>query len=260
MDISIQPLPGHPLSINVQAAIRSTQEVLDSSFVTQTCSGTTNLQLAHPPVCIIQEGGGEKTVNKDSVIAQLNLSKKNKKKQVKVPKTLVVWLIDLRQIDRQLAMVIQFLLGPIQRLFYEKKDGDDILLWRQAISQVLEDPILQECLENTLFDGEPLSAKHYVLLLRAAKLGGSSIDQELGRQRAASSTTPLEDKQEPSSTLPLDTAKSPTADVKNIAEQQQTDIAATADAPWPRTEETEPFDMILNNVIDRAIQAIEGDL
>ena len=257
MDIAIQPLPSHPFSINAQTAIRSAQELLGSSFVTQSF-GAKNLQLTHPPALLIQEGGGELLLNRDSVIAQLNFYGKNKKQQSKTPKSLMVWLIDLRQMDSQLAMVIQFLLGPVQRLFYEKKDGEG-LLWRKTISLVLENPMLKDCLENTLFDGETLSNRHYMLLLRAAKLSVSSVDHELCRQLKALSTSPLKDKKDLSLAPNLD-KENDTTSARKIAEkpQRRTEFdlpkTVTADAHWSQTEENEPFDIRLDEVINRAIQ------
>ena len=268
MDIAVQPLPGHPFWVNVQFAKRSLHELLGEPFVTQS-AGADNLQLTHPPVRVILEGGGELTLNPDSVIAQLNLYEKSKKKQAKMPKTLVVWLIDLRQMDSQLAMVIQFLLGPVQRLCYEKKDGKDNILWRQTISLVLENPALKDCLENTLFNGEPLSNKHYMVLLRAAKLSVSSVDHELGRQLKELSIPPLKDKQALPSLPNLDKSNDTTAIRKNSEKQHnRTDIelskTVTADAHWPQSEETKPFDMRLEEVIKRALQKaplkIVGDL
>tara|TARA_R110000824_G_scaffold207846_1_gene393390 strand:- start:17947 stop:18750 length:804 start_codon:yes stop_codon:yes gene_type:complete len=267
MDIAVQLLAGHPFTINVRIEKRSIHEVLDSSSVTQN-SGAENLQLPHPPALLLQEGGGELLLNRDSVISQLNLYGKNKKKRAKMPKTLLVWLIDLRQMDSQLEMVIQFLLGPVQRLFYEKKMGEDIL-WRKTISLVLENPILKDCLESTLFDGEPLSNKHYMVLLRAAKLSISSIDHELGRQLKELSPPLLKDKQA-SSTMPnLDKSNNTTAVRENADKKQnRTEIelnkTVTTDVQWPQLEETKPFDLRLEEVINRAIQKaplkIEGDL
>lgn len=268
MDIAIQPLPGHALTINAQVAKRSLQELMDSSFVNQN-SGAKNLQLTHLPALSIQEGGGEKLLNRDSVIAQLNLYGKNKKQQAKMPTTLMVWLIDLRPMDSQLAMVIQFLLGPVQRLFYEKKDGAGNILWRQVIQLIQANPVLKTGLESTLFDGEPLSNRHYMLLLRAAKLSVSSVDHELGRQLKELPTSSSKDIKALSLAPNLD-KENDTTSARKIAEkpQRQTEFdlpkKLTAEAQWPQTEETEPFDIRLDEVINRAIQKaplkIAGDL
>lgn len=267
MDIAIQPLPGHPFTLKAQVAIRSPYELLGSSANQST--GAENVQLTHPPVLLKQDGGGELLLNRDSVIAQLNLSGKKGKKAAKVPKTILVWLIDLRQLDSHLDMLTRFLFGPLQRLHYEKKDSDHNILWRQTIQLIQANPVLKSNIESALFDGETLSNRHYMLLLSAAKLSVSSVDHELGRQQKVPSMSPLKGKKASSSAPILDTAKNTNA-VRKKAEKQQnwTEIelpkTVTADAQWTQPEETKPFDMRLEEVLNRAIQKaplkIVGDL
>lgn len=92
-----------------------------------------------------------------------------------MPESLVVFLIEKENITGELMMLMRFLFGPLQRIYYEKKDATGNLNWQQAISIIGENNLLKSCIEKELFNGEELTARHYMQLLRGANLSASSI-------------------------------------------------------------------------------------
>lgn len=266
----LHPLPGHPFTINAQPASRSLYELFGNAFVNPRAS-TERMELSHPPVLLIQEGGGEQLLNHDSVIAQLNLLDEHNKK-VHSANNLSVWLIDLRQSDSQPhSLLLHFLFGSIERLHYEKKDSNnDALLWRQAMHKAHEDPVLKSCLESELFDDEPLSSRHYRKLLSVAKLSPSSISQELRRLRHGKACQAVKNKQTSTSPSRYESAKAP-AEAQHNQEEEPQDQAEnesmttlTLDNKKPEPPSLENFSMELEHVIDRAIKTLslgmDGDV
>ncbi|CAM3944650.1 hypothetical protein VRRI112168_07295 [Vreelandella rituensis] len=181
MNIDIQPLPGHPYTINARLVTRSPQELLGIS--PKKNKGSSNVHLMHPPVLLVQDGGGEVLLNRETVLAQLNLNKKKSKKGTKIPESLVACLIEEANVSGEMRMLMGCLFGPLQRLYHEKKDASGNLNWREAIDTIKENPPLKFCIEKTLFNGEELSTRHYVLLLRGANLSASSIARKSGAKK-----------------------------------------------------------------------------
>tara|TARA_R110000796_G_scaffold252602_1_gene388599 strand:+ start:638 stop:1441 length:804 start_codon:yes stop_codon:yes gene_type:complete len=177
MNVNIQPLSGHPYTIKARLASRSPHELLGISSANnkRKPNNDKNILLAHPPVLLIQDEGGEQLLNRDSVSLQLNFNKGKIKKGIHVPESLVVFLVDKGNLNGDLMMLIGFLFGPLQRIYHEKKDAAGNLNWQQAINIVRENISLRSCIEQELFNGEELTVRHYMQLLRGANLSESSI-------------------------------------------------------------------------------------
>ncbi|TDX32156.1 hypothetical protein DFO67_102105 [Modicisalibacter xianhensis] len=181
--IIIHPLPGHPFLIEALEAARSPHELLGGSLKTPT-TGAADVLLTHPPVLLIHEGGGEQLLNRDAVTAQLNYRKRGQKGPgTAVPASLRVWIIDPKMQTGAFALICTFIFGPIQRMYYQKKDLSGEACWKTVMRNVEKTPDLKSALENTLFAGEALAPRHYLTLLNAAQVGESSVNHELGRIR-----------------------------------------------------------------------------
>ena len=184
MSITIHPLPGHPFLVQVQEATRSPQELLDNSRQRSNTKDA-GVLLTLPPVVLIQEGGGEQLLNRDVVAAQLSYRKVGKKAPAK-PASLRVWLIDPKLYDGETLLLFAFLFGSIQRMYYQRNHGETAS-WKSAMQCIEKDPHLKAVIQNQLFEGEALAPRHYRVLLGAAQVGESSINQELKKIRDACS-------------------------------------------------------------------------
>lgn len=182
-NITIHPLPGHPFLIEAQEVTRSPHELLGGSLKTPT-TGAADVLLTHPPVLLIHEGGGEQLLNRDAVTAQLDYRKRGQKGPgMAVPASLRVWIIDPKMQTGAFALICTFIFGPIQRMYYQKKDLSGEACWKIVMRNVEKTPDLKSALENSLFAGEALAPRHYLTLLNAAQVGESSVNHELGRIR-----------------------------------------------------------------------------
>ncbi|MBR2515264.1 MAG: hypothetical protein IKE45_14870 [Halomonas sp.] len=179
MDINFQPLNGHSYTVSARVETRSVQELLglanQSSHISLASNGAHNVVLTHPPVLLRQEGGGEQLLNRSSLTAQLNSMQKLPKQGFSFTENLVVYMIDEASISNDGGMLLIFLLGTIQQLHYKKKSANKELLWKQAVSEISQNPALKLCIENNLFNRENLSLRHYKILLSAANISESSL-------------------------------------------------------------------------------------
>ncbi|GHA88576.1 hypothetical protein [Modicisalibacter luteus] len=241
MNITIRPLPGHPFLVEAREATRSPQELLGGSLKT-TSTAAENVLLTHPPVLLIQEGGGEQLLNRDAVVAQLGYPKSGQKKRGPVvPASLRVWIIDPKTMKHGSPLLWQFLFGPIQSMYYYKKRKNGEKCWLAAMREIENSPHLKSTLEDALFDGEALALAHYLVLLSASQIGKSSIEHVIDKIRDT-----------PHKNNPRKKRKIPThgfSDVssKNLKENREKDDAGLPPNPFPKEftsrAETE-FDMV----------------
>ncbi|QOR39062.1 hypothetical protein HNO52_11470 [Billgrantia diversa] len=198
MTIQIHPLPGHPLLVEVREETRTPQELLCDPQLSSNTSST-GVMLMHPPVLMMQEGGGEKVLNKDALTAQLAYRKRDRNAQA--PESLRVYIIDSTLHDPDFTLLLFLIFGRVQRMYYRKKEGKKPS-WKSLLKSIHEDPHLKSTIEKFLFDGEELAPRHYQILLSAAQVGESSINHALGKIRV----TYKKDSKKTGDTLP---AKAP---------------------------------------------------
>lgn len=193
--ICVFPLPGHSMLTAVQESRRSSHELLGiSPDKCRTTEVEADLVLAHPPVLWINAGGGEQLLNRDAVNSQLSHQQRGRHGNER-PAHLRCWVIDQDALnkDAKLRQLYAFLFGPIQNLFYQKKQGGKSS-WKIVMHQVEKDEYLKNTIEQHLFDGDVLAPRHYKKLLSAAQVGESSINQELGKIRSKKSKNNAEEK------------------------------------------------------------------
>lgn len=176
----IFPLLGHPMLITVQESTRSSHELL-GILPSKRRTTAADLVLAHPPVLCINEGGGEQLLNHDAVNSQLSYRQCSHRGNER-PVGLRCWIIDQNALkkDATLLLLYSLLFGPIQNLFYHKQQAGKPS-WKLVMQTIEKDEHLKNIIENYLFDGDKLAPRHYQILLKAAQVGESSINQELGK-------------------------------------------------------------------------------
>ncbi|RUR27828.1 hypothetical protein ELY33_14640 [Vreelandella andesensis] len=222
MDIYLQPLPNLTFTIKSRMATQSTLELLNltenQNYQRAALNGDHNILLTHPPILLVHEGGGQSLVNRMSLQAQLKFSKKSQKNNIHLPSSLIVYYIDEKTLNGDLIMLAKFLFGPIQRLNYAKKDSKGRLIWKKIINDIFENTALNECIENTLLNGDELSVSHLKKLLSFANLSDSSIAHELGHIKKKTRN------------LQLDTNKSndPNNSIMTPAPNNQTSLSSNA--------------------------------
>lgn len=181
-DAQIFPLLGHQMLTAVQESTRSPHELLGIS--PDKCrTRAADLVLAHPPVLWINAGGGEQLLNHDAVNSQLSYRQCSRHGN-ELPVGLRCWIIDQNALKKNATLLLLYslLFGPIQNLFYQKKQGGK-LSWKIIMQKIEKDEHLKNIIEHHLFDGEDLAPRHYKILLSAALVGESSINHELGKIR-----------------------------------------------------------------------------
>lgn len=174
--VTIQVLPRVSYFINVEQNERSVHELLDISG-SLTSKNLKNVRLIHPPVVALKEGGGEQLLNKSSLVKQLEYYKGVDEKSV-MPHSLMTYVIDFEDYDKEEVFLHQFLFSQLELLHYQKKIGKN-MLWEVVIRKIEEDSYLKSIVEDKLFDGELLAPRHYHSLLSPMRLSSSAIDHKI---------------------------------------------------------------------------------
>lgn len=147
--------------------------------------------LPNPPIVLSgSDIPGNQILNRDSLQAQFDRMRKTERQQIE---TLLAVELDADTLDPSRLPLLQFLLGPVQRLSYYRKDPlSNQHAWKAVIEQVERDASLYELVSCWLYHGETLERRHYEHLL-GGSLTKSAIEKWLRHLRTESHANPSYD-------------------------------------------------------------------
>lgn len=184
------PLPGSRFGVEAKHNEISALEIIEQN-PSAIRGEQRRILLPAPPIILSgSEIPGRQILNRDSLQAQLDRMGRHDRQQIA---TLMAIELDADRLGPGQLFLMQFLLGPVQRLSYYRRDPlSQQQTWKAVIEQVERDASLYELVSCCLYNSESLERRHYEHLL-GGRLTKSAIEKWLRHLRTESHANPSYD-------------------------------------------------------------------